>query len=313
MCVAELGVTDLRGDPDVLLCQVGELLPQQLVEARATLKQYERSIEERLKGVRGIIAQCAATTTTADLLTRALLRDPSVELDAAITPLTVRLNGRVYSIKVPNLEGFYAFYELLVVQQYKHEPIQVEAIYDLGAHIGVSAAYFNSVYPDAEIVCVEPAPENVLILEHNMARNPHVRSKILPAAVADASGEALFGVDSRSSMLNSAIFDLKFSNYIQTGTIALDELIDADQRYGIKIDIEGGEYDLRRHAKIIAGAQWVLGELHYGSFSRSSDVWLRQVLEEGFDLTLLPPQLSKYSSSYVISQNFQAIRRQSCL
>jgi FkbM family methyltransferase len=44
---------------------------------------------------------------------------------------------------------------------------EVETILDLGANIGLTAAYFGAIYPKARILAVEPDPENFRLLKRN--------------------------------------------------------------------------------------------------------------------------------------------------
>jgi FkbM family methyltransferase len=60
-----------------------------------------------------------------------------------------------------------------------HEPA---TILDLGANIGLSAIYFARLFPDAALACVEPAPDNLLLLRRNLALNG-VRATVMAAAV----------------------------------------------------------------------------------------------------------------------------------
>lgn len=43
-------------------------------------------------------------------------------------------------------------------------------ILDAGANIGLASAYLLSNFPQAEILCVEPGPENIVILKKNLKR-----------------------------------------------------------------------------------------------------------------------------------------------
>ena len=51
---------------------------------------------------------------------------------------------------------------------------------DLGAHIGVFALYLRLIHPGADVLCVEPDPRNVKLLQHNVAGQ---RVTVLEAAV----------------------------------------------------------------------------------------------------------------------------------
>ena len=58
-------------------------------------------------------------------------------------------------------------------------------IIDCGANIGLSAIWFSSRYPKAEIVAVEPHDGNLAIMRRNLAHYPNVR--IVQGGVWDAS------------------------------------------------------------------------------------------------------------------------------
>lgn len=63
----------------------------------------------------------------------------------------------------------------------------VERVLDLGSNIGLSPLYFSSLFPDAEVVCVEPVAENVAVLRRNKEANRR-DWRIEHAAVASAPG-----------------------------------------------------------------------------------------------------------------------------
>ncbi len=48
-------------------------------------------------------------------------------------------------------------------------------VLDLGAYVGYAAVYLAHLYPDAEIVCVEPSPSNFKLLTLNTASYPRIR------------------------------------------------------------------------------------------------------------------------------------------
>jgi FkbM family methyltransferase len=54
-----------------------------------------------------------------------------------------------------------------VVRALRAAAIEVETILDLGANIGLTAAYFGAVYPNARILAVEPDPGNFQLLKRN--------------------------------------------------------------------------------------------------------------------------------------------------
>jgi FkbM family methyltransferase len=63
------------------------------------------------------------------------------------------------------------FWQIFVERNYdalvlNHQP---EVIFDCGAYVGYSTAYFLSRYPEATVIAVEPDPDNYAILKQNTA------------------------------------------------------------------------------------------------------------------------------------------------
>lgn len=69
-------------------------------------------------------------------------------------------------------------------------------ILDLGANIGLSAIYFARMFPDAELACVEPAPDNLRVLNKNLELN-NVRAAVIAAAVDADDGRVLLELGER--------------------------------------------------------------------------------------------------------------------
>jgi FkbM family methyltransferase len=69
-------------------------------------------------------------------------------------------------------------------------------ILDLGANIGLSAVYFSRLFPNAQIACVEPIPQNLRLLEKNLELNA-VTATVFAAAIDAADGRAVMEIDSR--------------------------------------------------------------------------------------------------------------------
>lgn len=80
--------------------------------------------------------------------------------------------------------------EVYAIPQEVWEPSDVRTIVDLGANIGISAAYLSARFPGAQILCVEPVAENVEMLHMNQLGNWRVRH----CAVGDHDGAVEIGV-----------------------------------------------------------------------------------------------------------------------
>ena len=74
----------------------------------------------------------------------------------------------------------------VLVHQYHVPPASMpipKSVLDLGANIGATTAHYESMWPDAQIVAVEPDPGNAEVLRVN------TNEKVIEAAVADFTGK----------------------------------------------------------------------------------------------------------------------------
>lgn len=80
--------------------------------------------------------------------------------------------------------------------QYYYNPqlTSPETILDLGANIGLTAVYFGRLYPQAQIACVEPMPNNLELLRKNIELNG-TKAEIFPAAVDVTDGTVVMETD----------------------------------------------------------------------------------------------------------------------
>ena len=120
-------------------------------------------------------------------------------------------------------------------------------VVDIGANIGISAAYFLSRSPDSRVYCWEPVPQNLAALERNTARFGH-RVVVSPNAVAPVAGEADFRVEDVGRYSGLAQYyehDLETETRsvwcdamadVLAGVIAAEGHVDL-----LKIDTEGSE------------------------------------------------------------------------
>jgi FkbM family methyltransferase len=123
-------------------------------------------------------------------------------------------------------------------------------IIDAGGYIGTAAIVFAKAFPDATIITVEPSSENLNLLIENVScyRNIHVVERAIVAVDRPSvklrdrgTGEWGFTVVSEpADNANAAIFQ-------EVATVTIPGLLDAFGKRGadiVKIDIEGGEYDV---------------------------------------------------------------------
>ena len=113
-------------------------------------------------------------------------------------------------------------------------------IIDAGANVGFAALWFAKLYPQARIVCIEPAPENFTALQANVSgfRNVHAHN----AAIGGRPGF----VDVNQAGLSWACETTRS----KAGTVpilTIDDIVASVPKatpFIVKVDIEGFEEDL---------------------------------------------------------------------
>lgn len=117
-------------------------------------------------------------------------------------------------------------------------------IIDAGANVGYSSLYFHSCFSDATVFCIEPSPENALILEMNMRiNNLSSKTSIYKNALAAYPGLYFTLKHEFRDQLDWSITTEQSSNGKVPG-ITINDIISENRLTYIsllKIDIEGAE------------------------------------------------------------------------
>src|SRR5262249_55258587 len=119
-------------------------------------------------------------------------------------------------------------------------------ILDVGANIGLAAAWFALHNPGRPIYCFEPLAANVRLITQNCPT-----AKVVPVAVGAQRGRVILKVDPDSVIASSipCWWDTSESEF---EVISLDEFTserDIKQVALIKIDVEGMETDVLKGAQ----------------------------------------------------------------
>jgi FkbM family methyltransferase len=137
--------------------------------------------------------------------------------------------------KIGRRDELDAQYETIVAQNL------APLIIDCGAHCGIATKFFAETYPEARIVAVEPAEDNVALARET---NSGDRVTILCAAVGSADGTGSLERQDRSfaHRVNGAVGG-------DTRILSINTLLDEERRRGarpfiVKIVIEGSEENL---------------------------------------------------------------------
>jgi FkbM family methyltransferase len=152
---------------------------------------------------------------------------------------------------------------------------------DAGAYIGTAALAFAARFPDAEIVCLEPSPDNYNMAIANTAHLPNVR--VLNVALAGHRGESTLRARATGEWGHTLVEDPADSPTCcivsSVSTVGIDDLLADSARQRIellKLDIEGGEFALlNERADWIAYTQVIVAELHDKIIPGCEDVFLR--------------------------------------
>lgn len=117
-------------------------------------------------------------------------------------------------------------------------------VLDLGANIGLATIYFARMYPDAEIACVEPMPENLRLLRKNFALNA-VMATVFEGAIDSSDGDVAMQVASMdfahkidADANDESMGTLRVTSY---SVPTVMKLLGWSQIDLVKIDIEGHE------------------------------------------------------------------------
>jgi FkbM family methyltransferase len=143
--------------------------------------------------------------------------------------------GREVQLR-PDTTDEQVFHEVFV----KHfhvppEEIRPATVLDLGCNIGLTAAHFESLWPDAEIIGVDLDAENCAVARRNCRR-----ARILNFAVSATSGSQTYsGEEAWGFRLDPA-----GDRIVESRT--LDELTDlfGGSADFVKMDIEGAEWEV---------------------------------------------------------------------
>ena len=162
--------------------------------------------------------------------------------------------GREVVLRVPDLAGpltvrtgtsdLAIFDEVVIDHGYRfpmdHEP---QVIVDVGANIGMATLWFKARWPKAQVIAVEPDPENFALLQRNLKDIPGVRT--VQAALAPSDGT--IGLETEG--LHPSAYHIRTLRPGETGVQAMTvttlmQQCGIDQIDLLKLDIEGAEKEL---------------------------------------------------------------------
>jgi FkbM family methyltransferase len=183
---------------------------------------------------------------------------------------SVRVGGRAFYYRRGTSDQG-VMYEILMKRRSEYElPVsfQPARILDIGANIGAAARHFLRRYPQAEILCFEPVPENFALLQRNL--DGYANAQCFNFGLGARSEQIpIYHSDNPSNFGGFSRY-VAGSNTAQTTEVrirAVSEFLaehPLEQIDLVKIDTEGAEYEILSAfpQALLAAATWILGELH---------------------------------------------------
>ena len=130
-------------------------------------------------------------------------------------------------------------------------------IVDAGANKGLSAVYFNTLWPKCPIHCFEPNKELLHVLKKNLQSNG-VNSKVHNKALSDKDGYEYFDISDNHQYSRLS----REKTGVKVKTVNLESFYN-DQKIDIlKMDVEGAEEKIIRSLKK-HNINCIIGEVHH--------------------------------------------------
>ena len=153
-----------------------------------------------------------------------------------------KINFEGFKFIVPDYKSFlWQYKEIFADESYKfNSGLEEPVIFDCGANVGTSCAYFKKIYPYSIIKAFEPDPVIANYLKSNIQNNNLNNIEVIDKAVwvNDIGVELnIEGADGSSIYTEG--------EKQKVGSIRLKDLLDTESRIDmLKMDIEGAENDV---------------------------------------------------------------------
>jgi FkbM family methyltransferase len=171
-------------------------------------------------------------------------------------------------------------------------PEDPRVIFDLGAHVGLSALYYALKYPEARVYAFEAEPSNAALLAENLA--PLENAFAFPYAICGSDRPVTLHVHERS-VSHSLVERSASGREVEVSGRGLDSLMDElglERVDLIKFNIEGVEFEtlgaFRRRDEVGA----YVGYLHFDLADVDEEAFLASF--DAYDVRFLPSKPQRY-------------------
>ena len=198
----------------------------------------------KLHGLRGLIAYFRIKTGKTGELRLPGLKN------------TIHLRNKTDDVKL--------FKQLMFHREYRFtSPITPGFIIDAGANIGLSALFFATSYPSAEIIAIEAEGENYKLLCHNTSNYPNI--KCIHAGLWHKS-TTLEVTNPAAATTGFMVNETSADNPNGFKAVSTDDILSSHNKAFIdiyKVDIEGAEKEvLSKNSEWLAKTKILIIELH---------------------------------------------------
>ncbi|MES2734409.1 MAG: FkbM family methyltransferase [Bacteroidota bacterium] len=166
-----------------------------------------------------------------------------------------------YRFRVPDANSFlWQFKEIFVEEAYYFQSVTAQpVIYDCGANVGSSCAYFKQLYPQARIRAFEADPSIAAYLTDNLAKNSISGVEIMTKAVWVNNDGIEIGQEGADG---ASVFAT--GNKVRVPSTRLKEELASETRIDmLKIDIEGAETAVLKDCQdVLSHVQHIFLEYH---------------------------------------------------
>ena len=152
-----------------------------------------------------------------------------------------------FKFDVPDALSFiWQFKEIFVEEYYRFETSsKVPVIYDCGANVGTSCAFFKLIYPQSRILAFEPSPKITNYLLRNIKNNSLENIEVIEKAVWITNDEIELGLeDADGSSIHLEKNKTKVKSVRLKDYLEKEEVVDM-----LKMDIEGAEIEVLKDCR----------------------------------------------------------------
>lgn len=199
---------------------------------------------------------------------------------------------------ISNLLDLWVVKETLIDRQYEAASLPLEedwTVVDIGAAMGDYAVWAARQVPHGRVVAVEPFPEAVELMRHNLGQNSVSNVEVIAAAVTGKSGPATLNLVGGSLVQHSTAIHAGMDSKRLVSSLTLQELLteaQVDSCDYLKMDCEGAEYDIlfTTAPETMAKIQRICMEVHDGMTQYEREDMQRFLQGRGYltKLTLNP-------------------------